>query len=101
MGESFFENIIIMKAGTHADESLDRILVRKTREVSGAGFCLWGYGGSSCHPIRQVQIHAQRAASRVKCLFVRTLSNPASRPVIQASTLLTAFNGRHFQLTML
>jgi hypothetical protein len=76
MCKSFSENIIIMKAGTHAGESLDRILVRKTREDNEAGFCLWGYGGSSCHPIRQVQIHAQRATSRVKCLFVRTLSNP-------------------------
>lgn len=76
MGESSFESIIIMKAGTHADESLDRILVRKAREASEAGFCLWGYGGSSCHPIRQIQIHAQRTASRVKCLFVRTPSNP-------------------------
>lgn len=76
MSEFDFENIIVMKAGTHADETLDRILVRKTREASGTGFCLWGYGGSSCHPIRQVQIHAQQAALRVKCLFVRTLSNP-------------------------
>lgn len=76
MSEFSPENIVIMKAGTHADESLDNIIVRKTREAGEAGFCLWGYGGSSCHPIRQVQIHAQQAASRVTCLFVRTLSNP-------------------------
>jgi hypothetical protein len=49
------QGLIYMKVGTHAQESLDDIIARKTREIEEAGFALWGYGGSTCHPETMVQ----------------------------------------------
>lgn len=46
---------IFMKVGDHAGESWEEILERKQREREQAGCIFWGYGGSTCHPIRQVQ----------------------------------------------
>jgi hypothetical protein len=44
-----------MKVGTHAQESLDRIIARKRKEIEDAGFAFWGYGGNTCHPQTMVQ----------------------------------------------
>jgi len=63
-----------MKIGTHAGETLPNILARKAREGRQAGFCLWGYGGSSCHPIRQVQALAELGP--VSAMFLPTTSDP-------------------------
>jgi hypothetical protein len=49
------QGLIYMKVGTHAQESLDAIIARKTKEIEQAGFALWGYGGSTCHPQTMVQ----------------------------------------------
>jgi hypothetical protein len=48
-----------MKVGTHAKESLDDIIERKSREIKDAGFALWGYGGNTCHPETMVQPFAR------------------------------------------
>ncbi|NDV63358.1 hypothetical protein G0Q06_12910 [Puniceicoccales bacterium CK1056] len=53
-------NILFMKVGEHASEPLDKIIERKQREYQTAGMTFWGYGGSACHPIRQVQAFAKR-----------------------------------------
>jgi hypothetical protein len=65
-----------MKVGTHGDEELSAIVERKRREELRGGLCFWGYGGVSCHPLNQVQIHARQADGKVTCLFIRTMSNP-------------------------
>lgn len=43
---------IFMKVGTHAQEELADIIVRKKQEIADAGYGLWGYGGNTCHPLR-------------------------------------------------
>ncbi len=56
--------ILYMKVGTHAQETLDDIIARKTREIEQAGFALWGYGGNTCHPQTMVQPFARSFAER-------------------------------------
>jgi hypothetical protein len=51
--------IVFMKVGTHAQETLEDIIARKTKEIENAGFALWGYGGNTCHPQTMVQPFAR------------------------------------------
>ena len=51
--------IVFMKVGTHAKESLADIIERKRKEISDAGFALWGYGGNTCYPNTMVQPFAK------------------------------------------
>jgi hypothetical protein len=51
--------LLYMKVGQHAGEPLERIVERKTKEIKQAGFALWGYGGSTCHPLTVVQPFAR------------------------------------------
>ena len=51
--------ILYMKVGTHARETLDDIIRRKTREIEKAGVAFWGYGGNTCHPQNMVQPFAK------------------------------------------
>lgn len=56
--------LIFMKVGTHAQESLAEIIKRKTKEIAGAGFGMWGYGGNTCHPATMVQPFARAFEER-------------------------------------
>jgi hypothetical protein len=58
------EDLLFMKVGTHANESLDEIIERKQAEIDAAGFALWGYGGNTCHPLTMVQPFARAAVDR-------------------------------------
>jgi hypothetical protein len=49
------DGLLFMKVGTHAQESLEAIIARKSKEIGDAGFALWGYGGNTCHPTAMVQ----------------------------------------------
>jgi len=49
------EAIVFMKYGYHATEGATDIIARKKEEFKKAGVMFWGYGGSSCHPEKQVQ----------------------------------------------
>ena len=51
--------VLYMKVGNHANEPLDKILERKTREIEQGGVAFWGYGGSTCHPATVVQPFAR------------------------------------------
>jgi len=53
--------VLYMKIGTHAQEELPDILVRKGKEIDDAGFAMWGYGGNTCHPTTKVQPFAKAA----------------------------------------
>jgi hypothetical protein len=53
--------VLYMKVGTHAQEELQDILVRKDKEITEAGFAMWGYGGNTCHPTTKVQPFAKAA----------------------------------------
>lgn len=50
-----YKNIIYMKYGVHASESIDSIIKRKTEEIKKCQQMFWGYGGVLCHPLNQVQ----------------------------------------------
>lgn len=56
--------ILFMKVGKHAQESLEDIIARKTKEIVDAGYGMWGYGGNTCHPQTMVQPFAEDLASR-------------------------------------
>lgn len=64
--------ILFMKVGTHAQESLEDIIERKTKEIEEAGYALWGYGGNTCHPTRMVQpfsrLYKQRGGTIYLCM---------------------------------
>jgi hypothetical protein len=64
------QGLIYMKVGTHAQESLDVIIARKTREIEEAGFALWGYGGSTCHPETMVQPFVRGYEQRGQVIYL-------------------------------
>ncbi len=52
-----------MKVGFHGQESLSEIVARKVEEEARAGRIFWGYGGSLCHPAKQVLPFVKRVLS--------------------------------------
>jgi hypothetical protein len=62
--------ILLMKVGTHAQETLEDIIARKTKEIEDAGYALWGYGGNTCHPQTMVQPFAKTFEKRGKTIFL-------------------------------
>jgi hypothetical protein len=62
--------ILYMKVGTHAQESLEDIIARKTKEIEQAGFGLWGYGGNTCHPQTMVQPFARSYERRGETVYL-------------------------------
>lgn len=62
--------IIFMKVGTHAQETLEDIIARKRREIDEAGFALWGYGGSTCHPQSMVQPFAKSFQKQGRTIYL-------------------------------
>lgn len=54
------QGVLFMKVGVHANESLEHIIERKSREIEEAGFAFWGYGGNTCHPRTMVQPFARK-----------------------------------------
>lgn len=68
--------ILVMKVGLHGVESLDKIIQRKNKEEADTGYCLWGYGGSLCHPLRVVKPFSAQMPypTKIKVVFVRTAS---------------------------
>ena len=64
------QGILFMKVGTHAQESLEEIIVRKTKEIEDEGFALWGYGGNTCHPRTMVQPFAETVVERGGVIYL-------------------------------
>lgn len=62
--------ILYMKVGTHAQETLNDIIERKTKEIEEAGVAFWGYGGSTCHPQNMVQPFARDYEERGQTVFL-------------------------------
>jgi len=62
--------LLFMKVGTHANESLDSIIARKTAEIEAAGHAFWGYGGNTCHPETMVQPFAKSFELRGGTLYL-------------------------------
>lgn len=70
--------VILMKVGYHAQEEFHSIVVRKQVEVEVTGQAWWGYGGSACHPLNQVQPFARAHSGGVAVVFVPTDSRPGN-----------------------
>jgi hypothetical protein len=62
--------ILFMKVGTHAQETLENIIARKTKEIEDAGYALWGYGGNTCHPQSMVQPFAKSFEQRGSVIYL-------------------------------
>ncbi len=62
--------ILYMKVGTHAQETLDSIIARKTKEIEDAGYAMWGYGGNTCHPQTMVQPFAETVIRRGGAIYL-------------------------------
>lgn len=78
------QNIIFMKVGVHAQESLESIIARKTMEIERAGYALWGYGGSTCNPGTMVQPFAKacaREGNKVYLCMQEMKSKHAAEPL--------------------
>ena len=70
--------IIYMKYGVHTSELLPSIISRKTKEIEDTGLMFWGYGGTLCHPIKQIQPFVEMAVRENKSIYLvmsRTFSD--------------------------
>ena len=76
--------VLFMKVGTHAQETLEHIIARKTKEIEDAGYAMWGYGGNTCHPQTMVQPFAKSFEQRGQAIFLcmeEMVSNHFAQPV--------------------
>lgn len=64
------KNIIYMKYGVHASETVASIVKRKQQEIAATGYSYWGYGGNFCHPLTQVQPFAQEVLAKGEKLYL-------------------------------
>lgn len=64
------QGLLYMKVGMHAQEPLEDIIARKTREIERAGFGFWGYGGNTCHPETMVQPFARSYEQRGEVIYL-------------------------------
>lgn len=78
------DHVLFMKVGVHAGETLDDILERKRREIYDVGYAMWGYGGSSCHPLR-VREYAEEVGGPLK-LVMQEINSKHFAPPVRATT---------------
>ncbi len=69
------DHILFMKVGTHANEDLSKIIVRKRAEIDAVGFAFWGYGGNTCNPTSMVQPFALAAPGPIVLAMHPMVSN--------------------------
>jgi hypothetical protein len=80
-----------MKVGTHAQESLDEIFARKSKEIADEGYTFWGYGGNTCHPETMVQPFSKAFEKRGQTvqLFMEPMNSSHWAEPITASQFST------------
>ncbi len=79
---------IFMKVGDHAGETWTDILERKNREYKDAGRVFWGYGGTACHPLTQVQPFVRKhmvSSGGVVHLMMEPIHSQADPDVLPAT----------------
>lgn len=81
------DRFVFMKVGMHAGEEWESILARKRAEIAKRGFCFWGYGGSTCHPLTQVQPFAKTALERNGSIYLlmQTMDSKADPDLLPAT----------------
>ncbi len=72
-----FDHIVFMKFGYHALENEDDIIKRKIKEFQKEKMLFWGYGGSICHPLNQVQPFLKWSHSIDKRVFLLMSFTPS------------------------
>ncbi len=87
MKNSVPEKFLFMKVGSHAGEDFETIMRRKSEEFRKAGRIFWGYGGTACHPLQQVQPFVRstmQRGGRVHILM-ETINSKADPDLLPAS----------------
>jgi hypothetical protein len=64
------QGLLYMKVGTHAQEPIEEIFERKSKEIRDAGVAFWGYGGGTCHPETMVQPFAKNYERRGEIIYL-------------------------------
>jgi hypothetical protein len=72
------DRAVFMKVGVHAAEALASIVARKRREEQKAGHFLWGYGGTTCHPLTQVQPFSAEASAHGAVPWLLMFETPSA-----------------------
>lgn len=78
------EAVIFMKFGYHAQENENDIIVRKQQEYINAQMIFWGYGGTLCHPLKQIQPFINDMHAKGKKVFL-VMSFTKSRPSMEST----------------
>jgi len=87
--------VLFMKVGTHANENLDDIIRRKSKEISDTGYAMWGYGGNTCHPRSMVQSFARSFVERgqpIRLVMEPMQSNHFAEPLAAAEFSVDGLN---------
>lgn len=85
-------HMLFMKVGLHAGETLDQILARKQAEYDATGMIFWGYGGSNCHPVNQVQpfvrSHIEESPAGIHLVMapINSVADPQVLPATEYSS---------------
>lgn len=77
MPKELYRNIIIMKYGVHASESIESIVKRKLEEIQVCQKMYWGYGGVLCHPLNQVQPFLKENCSKGEKTYLLLTKTPS------------------------
>lgn len=77
MSKEQYKNIIIMKYGVHASESIESIIKRKLEEIQVCQKMYWGYGGVLCHPLNQVQPFLKENLSKGEKTYLLLTQTPS------------------------
>ncbi len=86
--------ILFMKVGVHDGEPFEEILERKRNEISNAGVSFWGYGGSTCHPLQQVQPFAKLKIEERENIYLVMEQIHSNHPPTNHIASLYSSNGR-------
>jgi hypothetical protein len=64
------KTVLFMKVGFHVNEGLEEIILRKQMEERECGVFYWGYGGTLCHPLKQVIPFARQSSAESLTLWL-------------------------------
>ena len=76
-----FSKFIIMKVGSHGDESFEQIINRKNCEQEKVGFMLWGYSGNFLDVIQTRKFLNSNNPTRAFILMSNTKSPFKNNPI--------------------
>ena len=95
--EAIPNRFIFMKVGNHAGEKWESILERKRAEIDKTGMSFWGYGGTACHPLNQVQPFARltlKEQGQISLIMIPVDSNAGPEELI---AIEYSADGTHWQ----